>query len=137
MHLGDFWQYNPLLEVFIETVSLINSSSTVLVFVDKDLLIKKYNIIIKRLLVLKLLRLTDGLLFNFITHYFTAKMIIGHYIEFIFFYIIKLSPLILVIFEMPWFKKYNLRINFSILELKFNSNYYTYNCLLWYILNYN
>ena len=36
-------------------------------FIDKDLLIKKYNIIIKRLLVLKLLRLTDGLLFGFIT----------------------------------------------------------------------
>jgi hypothetical protein len=71
------------------------------VFADEDLLIKKYNIIIKRLLVLKPLYLTDGLLSSFITHYFTVKMIISHYIEFILFYIIKLSPLILVIFGMP------------------------------------
>jgi hypothetical protein len=71
------------------------------VFTDKDLLIKKHNIIIKRLLVLKLLCLANRLLFNFITHYFTAKMTIGYYIEFMLFYIIKLSPLILVIFKMP------------------------------------
>ena len=70
-------------------------------FIDEDLLINKYNVIIKRLLVLKLLCLTNGLLFSFITHYFTAKMIIGHYIEFMLFYIIKLSLLILVIFKMP------------------------------------
>ena len=70
-------------------------------FVDKDSLIKKYNIIIKRLLVLKLLRLANGLLSSFITHYFIAKIIIGHYIKFILFYIIKLLLLILVIFKMP------------------------------------
>jgi hypothetical protein len=71
------------------------------VFADEDLLIKKYNIIIKRLLVLKLLYFANGLPSSFITHYFTAKMIIGHYIESILFYIIKLSPLILVILRMP------------------------------------
>jgi hypothetical protein len=57
-------------------------------------------------------------------------MIIGYYIEFILFYIIKLLSSILVIFKMPWLKKYNLRIDFPVLELKFDSNYYTYNCLL-------
>jgi hypothetical protein len=46
------------------------------------------------------------------------------------FYIIKLLPLTLIIFRMPWLKKYNLRINFPILELKFNFNYYAYNYLL-------
>jgi hypothetical protein len=71
------------------------------VFVDKDLLIKKHNIIIKRLLVLKLLYFINGLLFSFITYYFTAKMTIGHYIEFILFYIIKLLLLTLVILKMP------------------------------------
>jgi hypothetical protein len=71
------------------------------VFVDEDLLIKKHNIIIKRLLVLKPLRLANRLLFSFITHYFTAKITIGHYIEFMLFYVIKLSLLILVILEMP------------------------------------
>jgi hypothetical protein len=71
------------------------------VFIDKDLLIKKYNIIIKRLLVIKLLHLINRFLSSFITHYFTVKMIIGHYIEFILFYIIKLLPLTLVILKMP------------------------------------
>jgi intein/homing endonuclease len=100
------------------------------VFTDEDSLIKKHNVIIKRLLVLKLLYFTDGLLSSFITHYFIAKMTIGHYIEFMLFYIIKLSPLTLVILRMPWLKKYNLGIDFPILEFKFDFNYYTYNCLL-------
>ena len=92
---------SDLLEVFIKTVSLINSSNTVLVFIDKDLLIKKYNIIIKRLLVLKLLRFTNRLLSSFITYYFIIKIIISYYIESILFYIIKLLPLILVILRIP------------------------------------
>ena len=70
-------------------------------FTDKDSLIKKYNIIIIRLLVLKLLYFTNRLLFSFITHYFIAKMIISHYTESILFYIIKLSLLTLVILKMP------------------------------------
>ena len=125
--------YNLLLEVFIKIISLINSGSIVLAFADKDLLIKKYNIIIKRLLVLKLLYLTNGLLSSFIIYYFIAKIIIGYYIEFMLFHIIKLLLLILVILRIPQLKKYNLRIDFPVLELKFNSNYYTYNCLLQYI----
>jgi hypothetical protein len=71
------------------------------VFINKDLLIKKYNIIIKRLLVLKLLYLINGLLFSFITNYFIVKMIISHYTEFILFYIIKLLFLTLIILKMP------------------------------------
>ena len=70
-------------------------------FTNKDSLIKKYNIIIKRLLVLKLFYFANGLLFSFITHYFIAKMIIGYYIKFILFYIIKLLPFILVILKIP------------------------------------
>ena len=99
-------------------------------FINKDLLIKKYNIIIKRFLVLKLLCLTNRLLFSFITYYFIIKITIGYYIESILFYIIKLLPLILVIFGMFWLKKYNLKIDFPVLELKFDSSYYTYNYLL-------
>jgi hypothetical protein len=71
------------------------------VFTDKDSLIKKYNITIKRLLVLKPLCLANGLPFSFITHYFIAKMTIGYYTEFMLFYIIKLSLLTLVILKMP------------------------------------
>ena len=132
-----FLLHNPLLKVFIKIVSLINSDSIVLAFVDEDSLIKKYNIIIKRLLVPKPLYFTNRLLSSFITHYFIIKMIIGHYIEFILFYIIKLLPLILIILGMLWLKKYNLGIDFPVLVLKFNSNYYAYNCLLQYIPNYN
>ena len=102
-------------------------------FINKDLLIKKNNIIIKRLLVLKLLYFANRLPFSFITHYFIVKMTIGYYTEFMLFYIIKLSPLTLVIFGIPWLKKHNLGIDFPILELKFNFNYYTYNYLPWYI----
>ena len=86
---------------FIKTVSLINSSSTALVFIDKDSLIKKYNIIIKKLLVLKPLHFTNKLLFSFITHYFIVKITISHFTEFMLFYIIKLLPLTLVILKMP------------------------------------
>ena len=92
--------HNLLLEIFIKTVSLINSGSTVPVFADKDSLIKKYNIIIKRLLVLKLLYLTNRLLFSFITHYFTIKITVSHYTESILFYIIKLLLLTLVILKI-------------------------------------
>ena len=70
-------------------------------FINEDSLIKKHNIIIKRLLVLKPLRLTNGLPSSFIIYYFTAKTIISHYIKFMLFYVIKLLPLILVIFRMP------------------------------------
>ena len=70
-------------------------------FIDKDSLIKKYNIIIKRLLVLKPLRLTNRLLSSFITHYFIVKIIISYYIESMLFYVIKLLPLTPVILGMP------------------------------------
>jgi hypothetical protein len=100
------------------------------VFIDKDLFIKKYNITIKKGLILKPLHLINGLLFSFITYYFIVKITISYYIKSILFYIIKLLLLILVILKMPYLKKYNLGINFPVLELKFNFNYYTYNCLL-------
>ena len=129
--------HNLLLEAFIKTVSLINSSSIAPAFIDEDLLIKKHNVIIKRLLVLKPLYFTNRLPSSFITYYFIVKITIGHYIEFMLFYVIKLLPLILVIFGMPQLKIYNLRIDFPILELKFNSNYCAYNCLLQYIPNCN
>ena len=70
-------------------------------FINKNSFIKKYNIIIKRLLVLKPFYFTNKLPSSFITHYFTVKMIIGYYTEFILFYIIKLLLLTLVIFKMP------------------------------------
>ena len=129
--------HNPLLKVFIKIVSLINSGNTALVFIDKDLLIKKHNIIIKRLLVLKLFYFINRFPSSFITHFFITKMIIGYYTKSILFYIIKLLLLILVILKILQLKKHNLKIDFPILELKFNSNYYTYNYLPQYIPNCN
>ena len=125
-----FLLYNLLLKVIIKTLSLVNSGNIILVFIDKELLIKKHNVIIKRLLVLKPLYFINRLPSNFITYYFTAKMIIGYYIESMLFYIIKLLPLILVIFGMPWLKKYNLEIDFPVLELKFNFTSANCSCLL-------
>jgi hypothetical protein len=84
-----------------QTINKINNNNIVLVFINKDLFIKKYNIIIKRLLVLKLLHFINKFPFSFITHYFIIKMTISRYIEFILFYIIKLSLLILVILKIP------------------------------------
>ena len=69
-------------------------------FIDEDSLIKKHNIIIKRLLVLKLFYFADGFLSSFITYYFIVKMIIGYYIKFMLFYIIKLLFLILIILKI-------------------------------------
>ena len=129
--------YNLLLKIFIKIISFINSGSIIPVFINKNLFIKKYNIITKRLLILKSLRLTNRLLSNFITYYFIIKIIISHYIEFILFYIIKLLLLILIIFKILQLKKHNLKLDFPVLELKFNSNYYIYNNLLQYIFDYN
>ena len=70
-------------------------------FADEDSLIKKYNVIIKRLLVLKPLRLANRLPSSFITHYFIVKITIGHHTESMLFYVIKLLPLIPVILRMP------------------------------------
>ena len=110
-------------------ISLINIGNITPVFIDEDLLIKKHNIIIKRFLVLKPLRLTNRLLSGFITYYFIIIIIIGYYIESMLFYVTKLLPFILVILRIFWLKKYNLRLDFPALELKFNSNYYAYNYL--------
>ena len=40
--------YNLLLKVFIKIVSFINSNNIILAFINKDLFIKKYNIITKK-----------------------------------------------------------------------------------------
>jgi hypothetical protein len=124
---------NPLPQVFIETVSLIDTGSTAPAFADEDSLVRKYNITTKRLLVPKPLRLADGLPSSFITHYFTAIMTIGHHTEPMLFYITKLSPSTPIILGMPWLQKHNPRPDFPALGLKFDSDYCTHNCLPWHI----
>ncbi len=129
--------YNPFPQVFIETINFVNTSNTTPVFVNKDSLIKKHNIMIKRLLVPKPLRFTNRFLSGFITHYFTVTMIISYHTKSMLLYVTKLLPFILVIFKILWLKKYNLKLDFPTLGLKFNSNYYACNCFLWHIFGYN
>jgi uncharacterized Fe-S cluster-containing MiaB family protein len=50
----------------------VDFNSTAMVFVNKESIIKKYNITIKKLLVFKPLYLVNGILTLFITDYFTA-----------------------------------------------------------------
>ena len=72
-----------------------------MVFTNIESIIKKYNVIIKKLLVLKPLRLTDGISTLLITDYFTTQISIGPYIKAILFFIIKLLPATPIILNMP------------------------------------
>jgi hypothetical protein len=79
----------------------VDSSNITIAFTNKESIIRKYNIIIKKLLVFKPLCFTDSILTLFITDYFTAQMLIGPYIKAILFFITKLSPATLIILGMP------------------------------------
>jgi hypothetical protein len=79
----------------------VDFSNTAMAFANKESIIRKYNIIIKKLLVLRPLRLADSIPTLFITDYFTAWISIGPYTEAILFLITKLSPTTLIILGMP------------------------------------
>ena len=79
----------------------MDSGNTVIVFINKESIIKKFNIIIKKLLVPRLLRLINSILTSLVTNYFTAQMLIGLYIEAILFFITKLLPATLIILGIP------------------------------------
>ena len=72
-----------------------------MVFINAESIIRKYNIIIKKLLVPRPLRLADSILTLLITDYFTAQMLIGLYTKAILFFITKLLPTTLIILGMP------------------------------------
>ena len=72
-------------------------------FVDAESIIKKYNIIIKKLLASRPLCFVNGILTLFVTDYFTAWMSISLHIEAMLFLIAKLSPVTPIILGMPWF----------------------------------
>jgi len=50
----------------------VDSGSTIIAFADAESIIRKYNVITKKLLALRPLRLIDGILTLLITDYFTA-----------------------------------------------------------------
>ena len=79
----------------------MDSGNTVMAFTNKKSIVRKYNIIIKKLLVLKLLHFIDSISTLFITNYFTAWMLIGPYTKAILFLITKLLFIILIILGMP------------------------------------
>ena len=76
--------------------------STTIAFANIESIIRKYNIITKKLLAPRPLRLVDSILTLLITDYFTARILIGIYTKAILFSIIKLLPSTLVILGMPW-----------------------------------
>ena len=70
-------------------------------FTNEESIIRKYNIIIKKLLVFRLLCLTNSIPTLFITNYFTAQILIGPYTEAILFLVTKLLLTTLIILGIP------------------------------------
>ena len=66
-------------------------------FTNVKSIIKKYNIITKKLLVFRLLYLTDSIPILLITDYFTARILISLYTKAILFFITKLLPITIII----------------------------------------
>jgi hypothetical protein len=79
----------------------VDFGSTVMAFADKESIIRKYNITIKKLLALRPLCLVNSILTLLIINYFTAWMLIGPYTEAMLFFITKLLPTTLIILGMP------------------------------------
>jgi hypothetical protein len=76
-------------------------SNTAMAFANKESIIRKYNVIIKKLLVPRPLHLINGILTSLVIDYFTTWMSIGPYTEAMLFLITKLSPTTLIILGMP------------------------------------
>ena len=71
-------------------------------FANAESIIRKYNVITKKLLAPRPLHLTDSIPTSLIIDYFTAQMLIGLYTKAMLFFITKLSPTTLIILGMPW-----------------------------------
>jgi hypothetical protein len=76
-------------------------SNTAMAFTNKESIVKKYNIIIKKLLVPKPLYLINSILTLLVTNHFTTWMLIGLYTKAILFFVTKLLPTTLIILGMP------------------------------------
>ena len=72
-----------------------------IVFTNKESIIRKYNIITKKLLAPRPLRLIDSIPTLLIIDYFTTQISIGLYTKAILFLITKLLPTTLIILGMP------------------------------------
>jgi len=79
----------------------VDSGSTAIAFANTESIIRKYNIITKKLLAPRPLRLIDSIPTSLIIDYFTAQILIGLYTKAILFFITKLLPTTLIILGMP------------------------------------
>ena len=70
-------------------------------FTNIESIIRKYNIITKKLLTPRPLRLANSILTLLIMDYFTAQMLISLYTKAMLFFITKLLPTTLIILGMP------------------------------------
>ena len=75
--------------------------STIIVFTNAESIIRKYNIITKKLLAPRPLRLADSILTLLITDYFTAQILISLHTKAILFLVTKLLPTTPIILGMP------------------------------------
>jgi len=79
----------------------VDSGSTTIAFANIESIIRKYNVITKKLLAPRPLRLTDSIPTSLIIDYFTAQISIGLYTEAMLFFVTKLSPTTPIILGMP------------------------------------
>jgi hypothetical protein len=70
-------------------------------FINVEFIIRKYNIITKKLLAPRPLRLEDSIPTSLVIDYFTAQMSISLYTKAMLFFITKLLPTTLIILGMP------------------------------------
>ena len=118
----------PRPQVFVDTVSLVDSGCTAAAFADEDSIVRKYNVTTKKLLAPRPLRLADGIPTSLVTDYFTARMSIGAHSEAMLFLVTKLSPANPIILGMPWLQKHEPRPYFRELRIHFDSDYCTRHC---------
>jgi len=71
-------------------------------FTNAESIIRKYNIITKKLLAPRPLRLANSIPTLLIIDYFTTQMLISIYTKAILFLITKLLPNTLIILGIPW-----------------------------------
>ena len=70
-------------------------------FTNAESIIRKYNVITKKLLAPRPLRLADGILTLLVIDYFTTQMSISLHTKAMLFFITKLSPTTPIILDMP------------------------------------
>jgi hypothetical protein len=114
---------------FFETISLIDSGSTVLAFADCDEVVRKFNLATKRLLRPRPLQLADGNTKSTVSEYFSTRIHIGDHAEIMPVYVTNLGKANPVILGIPWLKRHDPMCLWSEMRLVFNSPHCRRHCL--------